>query len=144
MYVLRPSIGIHPPNLSSCSPLSIISDRTKRVKDARSEAQKEIEDYKKEKEEEYKKYEKEVRYHTRSRPASAQELNGRSTATIRQQAGRGEGGEGHTAAARGLEAVREEIGTWSRGRPSEGGGRCAAGGARSHGAACGVSVSMMG
>jgi vacuolar-type H+-ATPase subunit H len=36
-------------------------DRTKRVKDARSEAQKEIEDYKKEKEDEYQKFEKEVR-----------------------------------------------------------------------------------
>ncbi|KAJ4322627.1 hypothetical protein N0V94_002280 [Neodidymelliopsis sp. IMI 364377] len=34
-------------------------DRTKRVKDARSEAQKEIEDYKKEKEAEYQKFEKE-------------------------------------------------------------------------------------
>lgn len=38
-----------------------IQDRTKRVKDARSEAQKEIEDYKKEKEAEYQKFEKEVR-----------------------------------------------------------------------------------
>jgi V-type H+-transporting ATPase subunit G len=36
-------------------------DRTKRVKDARNEAQKEIEDYKKEKEDEYQKFEKEVR-----------------------------------------------------------------------------------
>ena len=35
-------------------------DRTKRVKDARSEAQKEIEEYKKEKEAEYQKFEKEV------------------------------------------------------------------------------------
>ncbi|KAF2033150.1 hypothetical protein EK21DRAFT_86580 [Setomelanomma holmii] len=34
-------------------------DRTKRVKDARNEAQKEIEDYKKEKEDEYQKFEKE-------------------------------------------------------------------------------------
>ncbi|KAF1993877.1 vacuolar ATPase [Amniculicola lignicola CBS 123094] len=34
-------------------------DRTKRVKDARNEAQKEIDDYKKEKEEEFKKFEKE-------------------------------------------------------------------------------------
>ncbi|KAL9086892.1 MAG: hypothetical protein Q9165_006898 [Trypethelium subeluteriae] len=33
--------------------------RTKRVKDARSEAQKEIEDYRKQKEEEYKAFEKE-------------------------------------------------------------------------------------
>jgi V-type H+-transporting ATPase subunit G len=40
------------------------ADRTKRVKDARSEAQKEIEDYRKEKEEEFKKFESEVR-HTR-------------------------------------------------------------------------------
>jgi len=35
-------------------------DRTKRVKDARNEAQKEIEDYKTEKENEYQKFEKEV------------------------------------------------------------------------------------
>ena len=37
------------------------TDRTKRVKDARSEAQKEIEDYRKQKEEEFKKFETEVR-----------------------------------------------------------------------------------
>ena len=36
-------------------------DRTKRVKDARNEAQKEIEEYRKEKENEYQKFEKEVR-----------------------------------------------------------------------------------
>ena len=36
------------------------ADRTKRVKDARSEAQKEIEDYRKQKEEEFKKFETEV------------------------------------------------------------------------------------
>ncbi|KAL8965000.1 MAG: hypothetical protein Q9183_004089, partial [Haloplaca sp. 2 TL-2023] len=36
-------------------------DRSKRVKDARSEAQKEIEDYRKSKEEEFQKFEKEVR-----------------------------------------------------------------------------------
>lgn len=36
------------------------TDRTKRVKDARSEAQKEIEEYRKQKDEEFKKYEKEV------------------------------------------------------------------------------------
>lgn len=35
-------------------------DRTKRVKDARNEAQKEIDDYKKEKDSEYQKFEKEV------------------------------------------------------------------------------------
>ena len=35
-------------------------DRTKRVKDARSEAQKEIEDYRKQKEEDFKKFETEV------------------------------------------------------------------------------------
>lgn len=38
-----------------------IIDRTKRVKDARNEAQKEIEEYRKEKENEYQKFEKEVR-----------------------------------------------------------------------------------
>ena len=36
-------------------------DRTKRVKDARSEAQKEIEDYREQKENEFKDYEKQVR-----------------------------------------------------------------------------------
>jgi len=38
-----------------------LSDRTKRVKDARNEAQKEIDDYKKEKDTEYQKFEQEVR-----------------------------------------------------------------------------------
>ena len=42
----------------------IYPDRTKRVKDARNEAQKEIEDYRKEKEDEYQKFEKEVRQHS--------------------------------------------------------------------------------
>lgn len=37
-------------------------DRTKRVKDAKTEAQKEIEDYRKQKEEEFKKFEAEVRW----------------------------------------------------------------------------------
>ncbi|KAI4209154.1 MAG: hypothetical protein LQ349_009573, partial [Xanthoria aureola] len=36
-------------------------DRSKRVKDARSEAQKEIDDYRKQKEDEFHKFEKEVR-----------------------------------------------------------------------------------
>jgi len=36
------------------------TDRTKRVKDARSEAQKEIEDYRKQKDDEFKAFEKEV------------------------------------------------------------------------------------
>lgn len=35
-------------------------DRTKRVKDAKAEAQKEIEEYRQQKEEEFKKYESEV------------------------------------------------------------------------------------
>ncbi len=43
---------------------SFSTDRTKRVKDARAEAQKEIEDYRNEKEEEFKKYEKEVSHIT--------------------------------------------------------------------------------
>jgi hypothetical protein len=37
-------------------------DRTKRVKDARSEAQKEIDEYRAQKETEFKTFEKEVRY----------------------------------------------------------------------------------
>lgn len=40
--------------------IRMISDRTKRVKEARDEAKKEIDNYKKEKEEEFKKYESEV------------------------------------------------------------------------------------
>lgn len=44
----------------SYGPKPIYTDRTKRVKDARSEAQKEIEEYRKLKDEEFKKYEKEV------------------------------------------------------------------------------------
>lgn len=40
--------------------LTPLPDRTKRVKDARSEAQKEIETYRKEKEDEFQKFEKEV------------------------------------------------------------------------------------
>lgn len=40
-------------------------DRTKRVKDARSEAQKEIEEYRNQKEEEFKAFEKQVRNTTR-------------------------------------------------------------------------------
>lgn len=39
---------------------SYLTDRTKRVKDARNEAQKEIEEYRKQKDEEFKKFEKEV------------------------------------------------------------------------------------
>jgi F0F1-type ATP synthase membrane subunit b/b' len=38
-----------------------LPDRTKRVKDARTEAQKEIEEYRSQKESEFKAYEKEVR-----------------------------------------------------------------------------------
>lgn len=37
------------------------TDRTKRVRDAKTEAQKEIEEYRKKKEEEFKKFESEVR-----------------------------------------------------------------------------------
>ena len=41
-------------------PSKPFADRTKRVKDAKSEAQKEIDEYRKQKDEEFKKYEKEV------------------------------------------------------------------------------------
>lgn len=48
----------------SCNPPQdldlIYTDRTKRVKDARNEAQSEIEDYKKEKDNEYQEFEKKV------------------------------------------------------------------------------------
>jgi V-type H+-transporting ATPase subunit G len=40
----------------------IVSDRTKRVKDARTEAQKEIEEYRRQKEEAFKKFEAEVSF----------------------------------------------------------------------------------
>jgi len=49
-------------SLPCLAPSLTTADRTKRVKDARSEAQKEIEEYRKNKEEEFKKFEKEVRY----------------------------------------------------------------------------------
>ena len=42
---------------------SVFADRTKRIKDARAEAQKEIEEYRKQKEEEFKKFEAEVIFH---------------------------------------------------------------------------------
>lgn len=38
-------------------------DRSKRVKDAKTEAQKEIEDYRKQKDDEFKEFEKKVRAH---------------------------------------------------------------------------------
>lgn len=38
------------------------TDRTQRIRDAKSEAQKEIEEYRNQKEEEYKKFQGEVRY----------------------------------------------------------------------------------
>jgi hypothetical protein len=41
--------------------LTPLTDRTKRIRDAKSEAQKEIEEYRKQKEEEFKKFEGEVR-----------------------------------------------------------------------------------
>ena len=46
------------PNRTFTDPIPL--DRTKRVKDARSEAQKEIEDYRKQKENEFKSFEKEA------------------------------------------------------------------------------------
>ena len=40
--------------------IDLVLDRTKRVKDARAEAQKEIDEYKKRKEDEFRKFEAEV------------------------------------------------------------------------------------
>jgi hypothetical protein len=51
---LPPSL---PPDVAILIPSA---DRTKRVKDAKSEAQKEIEEYRKKKEDEFKKFESEV------------------------------------------------------------------------------------
>lgn len=42
-----------------------MTDRTKRIREAKAEAQKEIEEYRNQKEEEYKKFEAEVRYRSR-------------------------------------------------------------------------------
>ena len=42
----------------------IWTDRTKRIRDAKSEAQKEIEEYRSQKENEYKKFEAEVSFET--------------------------------------------------------------------------------
>ena len=59
-------------------------DRTKRVKDARSEAQKEIEDYRGQKENEFKDFEKQVRNAShRDKPVNTHLI--RYTAHIRQQ-----------------------------------------------------------
>jgi hypothetical protein len=63
-----------------------LQDRTKRVKDARNEAQKEIEDYKKEKDAEYQKFEKEVRISAHGRRCG--DANGHA-AQLRQPEGRG-------------------------------------------------------
>lgn len=62
----------------------IVTDRTKRVKEARDEAKKEVEEYRKAKEEEFKKFEAEV-----CRNISHSRLRGfftwRTTAVRRQQ-----------------------------------------------------------
>ena len=60
-------------------------DRTKRVKDARNEAQKEIDDYRKEKEDEYQNFEKEVRSYPHNHE-EAMETNG-CAAQFRQPEG---------------------------------------------------------
>ncbi|KAH9828991.1 V-type proton ATPase subunit G [Teratosphaeria destructans] len=49
-----PPLPLPPPHLTPQNP-----DRTKRVKDARTEAQKEIDDYRQQKEDEFQKFEKE-------------------------------------------------------------------------------------
>jgi len=67
-------------------------DRTKRVKDARNEAQKEIDDYKKEKDNEYQKFESEVRMNMVA--GRSGKANG-SIAQLRQPEGRGRCEEGH-------------------------------------------------
>lgn len=60
MYAAQfPTIDCSPP--ATILPLTLPpADRTKRVKDARSEAQKEIEEYRNQKESEFKTFEKEV------------------------------------------------------------------------------------
>ena len=60
--MLQPENVCHPhPSQTAVDVLILLpSDRTKRVKDAKSEAQKEIEEYRKKKEEEFKKFESEV------------------------------------------------------------------------------------
>lgn len=50
------------PALRSPAHLTPIPDRSKRVKDAKNEAQKEIEDYRKKKDDEFKEFEKKVRF----------------------------------------------------------------------------------
>lgn len=52
--------NVRPPQ-HTVDPVTDQTDRTKRVKDAKAEAQKEIEEYRKKKEEEYQKFESEVR-----------------------------------------------------------------------------------
>ena len=57
MYSIYPSEN---DNVERSTTIDHPPDRTKRVRDAKAEAQKEIEDYRKQKEEEFKKFESEV------------------------------------------------------------------------------------
>ncbi|KAJ5341852.1 V-type ATPase [Penicillium brevicompactum] len=67
-------------------------DRTKRIRDAKSEAQKEIEDYKKQKEEEYKKFEGE---HSSGFKAAEEESNKEADVKLQEikDAGKKQGDE---------------------------------------------------
>ncbi|KAK2756074.1 hypothetical protein FQN54_005481 [Arachnomyces sp. PD_36] len=60
------------PSYNGTTILSMLADRTKRVKDAKTEAQKEIEDYRKQKEEEFKKFEAE---HTSGNKKAEEDAN---------------------------------------------------------------------
>ncbi|EON67109.1 V-type ATPase, G subunit [Coniosporium apollinis CBS 100218] len=66
MHKLEVCLGYH----TDCGPAR--EYRTKRVKDARSEAQKEIEEYRKQKEEEFKRFEKE---HSRGNKKAEDDAN---------------------------------------------------------------------
>jgi hypothetical protein len=68
-------VTIHPQNLvPACYVLIVFSDRTKRVKDARSEAQKEIDEYKSSKDKEFKSFEEKVRLLPTAQPAAETSL----------------------------------------------------------------------
>lgn len=58
--IIQPENVCHQTPDNHSIPINVLVDRTKRIREAKSEAQKEIEEYRKQKEEEFKKFEAEV------------------------------------------------------------------------------------
>lgn len=101
----------------------ICLDRTKRVKDAKSEAQKEIEEYKKQKQEEFKKFEAEVR--TAERVIGHGPANN-LTAQARKQESRRRCQQRCRDQSKGDRGGWEEVGEQGCRRPPENGHGCEA------------------